>query len=77
MITEKYLDDCIRSVLWQDYPALGILLVEDGSSGGCPALCDSYAAAYDHVTTIHQENRGGDCPVTQAWMPPVASVFFS
>lgn len=56
--TEKYLDECMQSILKQDYPALEILLIDDGSPDNCPALCDGYAAAHGNVSVIHQENRG-------------------
>ena len=56
--TEKYLDDCVQSILKQDYPALEILLVDDGSPDNCPALCDGYAAAYENVSVIHHKNMG-------------------
>ena len=56
--TEKYLDDCMQSILKQDYPALEILLIDDGSPDSCPALCDGYAADHDNVSVIHQTNMG-------------------
>lgn len=56
--TEKYLDDCVQSILRQDYPSLEILLIDDGSPDGCPALCDGYAAAHENVSVIHQKNMG-------------------
>lgn len=56
--TEKYLEDCMRSILKQDYPALEILLIDDGSPDNCPALCEGYAAAQENVSVIHQENKG-------------------
>lgn len=56
--TEKYLDACVKSILRQDYPALEILLIDDGSPDNCPAICDGYAAAYENVRVIHQENKG-------------------
>ena len=56
--TEKYLDDCMQSIFKQDYPALEILLIDDGSPDNCPALCEGYAAAYENVSVIHQENKG-------------------
>lgn len=56
--TEKYLDDCVQSILRQDYPALEILLIDDGSPDSCPALCDGYAAAHSNVGVIHQKNMG-------------------
>lgn len=56
--TEQFLSACMDSVLEQDYPNIEIILVDDGSPDGCPALCDRYAAAYGNVQVIHQENRG-------------------
>ncbi len=56
--TEKYLDECMQSILRQDYPALEVLLIDDSSPDNCPALCDGYAAAHDNVSVIHQENMG-------------------
>ena len=56
--TEKYLDECVQSILKQDYPALEILLIDDGSPDNCPALCDDYASRYENVKVIHQENKG-------------------
>lgn len=56
--TEKYLDECMRSVLRQDYPELEILLIDDESPDRCPELCDSYAFAHGNVMVIHQKNMG-------------------
>ena len=38
---EKYLDQCIESVVNQTYRNLEIILVDDGSLDKCPDLCDS------------------------------------
>lgn len=46
------------SVLQQEYPRLEIVLVDDGSPDNCPALCDQYAARYEHIRVVHQTNRG-------------------
>lgn len=35
-----------------------ILLVDDGSQDGSPALCDAYARDHENVRVIHQENKG-------------------
>lgn len=56
--TEQYLDECMESVFRQDYPCLEIVLVDDGSPDGCPAMCDKYAAQYEQVQVVHQTNRG-------------------
>lgn len=56
--TEQYLEQCMKSILEQDYPALEIILVDDGSPDQCPHLCDAYAEKYEMVQVIHQENKG-------------------
>ena len=37
---EKYLRRCVDSILSQTYPHLRLVLVDDGSPDGCPAICD-------------------------------------
>jgi len=56
--TEQYLSECLESVLGQDYPHMEIVLVDDGSPDGCPAICDQYAEKFENVRVIHQENQG-------------------
>lgn len=40
---ENYLDDCLLSITNQSYENIEIILVDDGSSDKCPALCDKWA----------------------------------
>ena len=35
-----YLEQCVESLLSQTYAELEILLVDDGSTDGCAAVCD-------------------------------------
>ena len=56
--TERYLPRCIDSVLSQTYCCLELLLVDDGSSDGCPAICDAYAERDSRIRVIHKENAG-------------------
>lgn len=56
--TEDYLQECVDSVLKQDYPHVEIILVDDGSPDNCPTLCDWYAEQYKNVSVIHQPNQG-------------------
>lgn len=55
---EKYLAECVDSVLGQSYQDYEIILVDDGSPDNCPAICDSYAARDPRVRVIHRENGG-------------------
>ena len=56
--TEKYLEECMDSVLKQTWPALEIILVDDGSPDNAPAMCDKYTMQYPNVKVIHQKNSG-------------------
>ena len=55
---EKYLEKCMESIFNQTYKNLEILLVDDGSLDGCPALCDAYAKKDKRVRVVHKKNGG-------------------
>ncbi len=55
---EKYLGKCVDSVLGQTCGDFELILVDDGSPDGCPAICDEYAAADGRVRVIHKANGG-------------------
>ncbi len=55
---EKYLRECVDSVLAQTYTDLEIILVDDGSPDNCGKICDEYAAKDRRVKVIHKENGG-------------------
>jgi glycosyltransferase involved in cell wall biosynthesis len=58
--SEKFLRKNIESIINQTYKNLEIILVDDGSPDGCPAICDEYAAKDDRIVVIHKKN-GGTC----------------
>ncbi len=55
---EKYLVQCLDSVIEQTYKNLEIILVDDGSPDNCGGICDQYALKDHRIKVIHQENRG-------------------
>lgn len=55
---EKYLDQCISSIVNQTYRNLEILLVDDGSPDLSGAICDAWAQKDSRIRVIHKENGG-------------------
>ena len=55
---EAFLARAMDSALQQSFRDLEIVLVDDGSKDGTPAICDDYAARDDRVRVIHQANAG-------------------
>ena len=55
---EKYLGRCVNSLLGQTLSDIEIILVDDGSPDGCPALCDEFAKKDGRIKVLHKENEG-------------------
>ncbi|MBQ6052023.1 MAG: glycosyltransferase family 2 protein [Clostridia bacterium] len=55
---EKYLKECIESLINQNSENYEILLIDDGSTDQSPTICDNYAAKYDNIRVFHKQNGG-------------------
>lgn len=55
---EPYLRKCVDSILAQTVTDFELILVDDGSSDGSPAICDAYARSDSRVLVVHQINGG-------------------
>lgn len=55
---EKYLSQCIKSVLNQSYTNWELILIDDGSPDNSPEICDYYAAHNKKIKVIHKKNGG-------------------
>lgn len=55
---EKYLIECIESIINQTYHNLEIILVDDGSTDSSGKICDEYETRDSRIRVIHQNNCG-------------------
>ena len=56
--TEKYLSQCVQSVLVQSFQDYELLLVDDGSPDRCGQLCDEFQDNNSRIKVLHKENGG-------------------
>lgn len=55
---ERYLEECVKSVLEQTYINLEIILVDDGSADRSGELCDDLKDRDKRISVIHKANAG-------------------
>lgn len=55
---EKYLPNCIESILKQSYRNLEIVLVNDGSTDSCREICEFYHKKDTRIRVLNKENGG-------------------
>ena len=55
---EKYLRQCMDSIVNQTLKDIEIIPVDDGSPDKCGKIMDEYAAADSRIKPIHQSNGG-------------------
>lgn len=55
---EKYIDECIQSLVEQTFEDFEILLIDDGSPDDSPQICDSWAKRDRRIKVCHKPNGG-------------------
>lgn len=55
---EKYLDECIQSIVRQTYANIEIILVNDGSTDCSGTKCEEWRKKDSRIRVIHKENGG-------------------
>ena len=55
---QKYLDQCVESILKQTYTDFEVILVNDGSTDNSGKMCDDWAQKDDRIKVVHQKNQG-------------------
>ena len=56
---EKYLRECVDSIIAQDsFENIQVVLVDDGSLDASGAICDMYSDRFENIKAVHQKNSG-------------------
>ena len=55
---EKYLRQCLDSLLAQSATDFEVIMVDDGSSDKSGDICEEYASSYSNFRVIHKKNEG-------------------
>lgn len=55
---ERYLEECLESLLVQDYNNFEVLLINDGSTDRSEEICQKYCRAYDFFKYFFKVNTG-------------------
>lgn len=57
-IEEKYLRECIESIINHNNKEIYMILIDDGSPDNCGKICDEYAINNSNIKVVHQKNMG-------------------
>ena len=55
---EKYLKECVDSLLHQTLSQYEVILVDDGSTDSSGKICDRYASKDTRIKVVHKKNGG-------------------
>ena len=58
---EKYIEECLQSVIWQTYDDLEIICINDGSKDETQRILEKYARLDPRVKVVIQENKSVSC----------------
>ena len=56
--TEKYLNECLNSLINQSMKEIEIILVNDGSTDNSLSICSKYASIDERIKVINKSNSG-------------------
>lgn len=55
---EKYISECIESVIRQSYTKWELLLINDGSTDSSAVICEEFAQCDTRIKVLHKKNGG-------------------
>lgn len=70
---EKYLEECMDSLVGQSLEDMGIICIDDGSKDLSGEILDSYASKDGRVKVVHKANSGYGCRMNVGWTMPAAN----
>lgn len=56
--SEKFIKECIDSILNQSYKNIEVVIVNDGSSDNTAMICNEYRQKDERIKVVHQKNSG-------------------
>ncbi len=56
--SERYLEQCLQTVLRQTFPELEVIVVDDGSTDRSGTIANDFSASDSRIRVIRQENQG-------------------
>ena len=56
--SEKYIDNCLKSIINQDYKNIEIIIIDDGSKDDSFSICKENSLKDKRIKVFHQENSG-------------------
>lgn len=56
--TERYVDQCIKSIVNQEFKDWHLIILDDGSTDSSSVICDNWAKRDQRITVIHKTNSG-------------------
>ena len=55
---QKYIRQCVDSIINQSFKDFEVILVDDGSPDACPQICEEYVQKDLRFSVIHKKNEG-------------------
>lgn len=62
---EKYLNECLDSILAQTLKEIEVITIDDGSPDNCGKIIDEYAKKDHRIRPVHQKNLGYSASVNK------------
>ena len=56
--SEKYIYECVKSIIEQSYSNLEIIIVDDGSTDSSYKICEELGFSDNRIKLLHQKNMG-------------------